>query len=311
MNDVYRSILPPGVYPSFILDISLDPANVDSNIHPAKKEVRITQESKIISMVRHLVEYTLMRFGGTKSLENISFEQGLPAEKIIYGPGPSQSNFSFSSNPTTITQIEHLPANNQLADLFQSTSVSMSEKFARSKYIGSFNNKFLLFEEGSSLLCVDQHAAQERIMFERFCQQIENNTIEVQPLLTPVLIKLNLKETLSLESYEAKLKEVGIDASLLDENTLAIHSQPSLLKNIESAVRTLLNGDDIARCDRNTLARRACKASIVAGDHLSPIQVENQRKELLACADPFTCPHGRPIIIELTESFLDKQFLRI
>ena len=186
----------------------------------------------------------------------------------------------------------------------------MTEKFAHARYIGAFNNKFLLFEEGTSLLCLDQHAAQERIMFERFTKQIDNRSIEVQSLLTPILIKLNVHETINIEAYGNKLQEMGIETALLDEGTLAIHSQPVLLKNIESAVRTLLSGDDITRCDRNTLARRACKASIVAGDRLSPLQVEHQRLELLACTDPFTCPHGRPIIIELTDSFLDKQFLR-
>ena len=75
-------------------------------------------------------------------------------------------------------------------------------------------------------------------------------------------------------------------------------------------MRTLLAGDDTPRLDRNTLARRACKASIVTGDRLSPQQADYQRQQLLACNDPFTCPHGRPTVIELKESFLDKQFLR-
>ena len=320
MNDVYRSIMPPGSYPAFMITIDLDPANVDANIHPSKKEVRIHQENRIIAMVRHLVEYTLMRFGGTKildaiqnpplsALNNISFEQGLPAHQIIYGPSKDQSHFSFNS-PSSYG-LDKYPAIAQTSvDLFTTNTHSMTEKFTRARYIGALNNKFLLFESGTSLLFLDQHAAQERIMFERFSRQIEERTIEIQPLLTPILIKLNLQEIINIEEYGAKLKEVGIETALLDEGTLAIHSQPILLKNIESAVRTLLSGDNITRCDRNTIARRACKASIVAGDRLNPQQVEHQRTELLACADPFTCPHGRPIIIELTDSFLDKQFLR-
>lgn len=303
LNDVYRAILPPGIYPAFMLSIHLDPANVDANIHPAKKEVRITEEGKIISIVRHLVEQTLMRYGGTKVLDNISFEQGLPADKIIFGPG------GFNTHTTSNLFEPHAPTETH-GDLFNASTISMTEKFANARYIGTLNNKFLLFEQGSSLLCVDQHAAQERIMFERFSKQIEMKAIEVQPLLTPVVIPLSANEAVNIEEYGAKLHEVGIETSMLDNQTLAVHSQPVLLKNIESAVRTLLAGEDIARCDRNTIARRACKASIVAGDRLSPMQVEHQRKELLACDDPFTCPHGRPIIVELTESFLDRQFLR-
>lgn len=316
LNDVYRAILPPGVYPAFLISIQLDPSCVDANIHPAKKEVRILTESRVVSLVRHLVDYTLMRFGGTKKLEaapgapsavleNISFEQGLPAGQIIYGPGQKQPDFSFSAS---LSPRPAMPA--AAPDLFAAPAASMTEKFSRARYIGSLNNKFLLFEDGSSLLCVDQHAAQERIMFERFTRQIEDGAIEVQPLLTPILIKLSIVEAISIEEYGKKLGEVGIETALLDEGTLAIHAHPVLLKNIESAVRLLLSGNDINRCDRNTIARRACKASITAGDRLSPLQAEHQRRELLQCNDPFTCPHGRPIIIELSDSFLDRQFLR-
>ena len=301
LNDVYRAILPPGVYPAFIIQIDLDPANVDPNIHPSKKEVRIIAESKIISLVRHLVEYTLMKFGGTKVLDNISFEQGLPADKIIFGPRTSM--------PPLFESMSSLHAHD---DLFVDSTLarSLTHKFAQARYIGTLNNKFLLFESGSSLLCVDQHAAQERIMFERFTKQIESKSVEVQPLLTPIVIRLSANETINIEEFGPTLSAMGFETSLLDNQTLAVHTHPVLLKNIESAVRTLLSGDSIERFDRNTLARRACKASIVSGDRLSPIQVEHQRGELLACHDPFTCPHGRPIIIELTENFFDKQFLR-
>ena len=147
-------------------------------------------------------------------------------------------------------------------------------------------------------------------MFERFQKQIDDGTLEVQPLLTPLLIKLNVQEQVAFEDVGEKLKSVGIETALFDDETLAVHTQPVLLKNIENAVRTLLSGEDIARCDRATIARRACKASIVTGDTLSPQQADYQRKQLLECQDPFTCPHGRPTVVELKESFLDRQFLR-
>jgi DNA mismatch repair ATPase MutL len=103
---------------------------------------------------------------------------------------------------------------------------------------------------------------------------------------------------------------VGIETTAFDEDTIAIQTQPVLLKNMENALRVLLSGDDVARCDRATIARRACKASIVSGDKMDASQADYQRKQLLMCHDPFTCPHGRPTVIELKESFLDRQFLR-
>ena len=83
-----------------------------------------------------------------------------------------------------------------------------------------------------------------------------------------------------------------------------------LMKKPESFIRALLAGEKAERCDHLTIARRACKASIVTGDKLSTEQTEHQRRQLLECLDPFTCPHGRPTVIELKDSFLEKQFLR-
>ncbi len=312
MNDVYRTILAPGIYPAFILDIHLDPANVDVNIHPTKREVRIKDEAKLCSIVRHLTEYTLMRFGSAKTLE--APQTGIAANQLIFAPGQLQSPVSTpitSAYSSSFSAPKTEPAHD-LPDLFSADtgSENLQTKFARARYIGAFINKFLLFEDGASLYLVDQHAAQERIMFEKFSSQVESSAIEVQPLLTPLLLRLNVQERNNWQELEDKLKEVGIEAALFDDDTLAVHSQPLLLKNIENAVRSLLSGADIARCDRATLARRACKASIVTGDNLSPAQADFQRRQLLACLDPFTCPHGRPTVIELKESFLDRQFLR-
>ncbi|MBI4308729.1 MAG: DNA mismatch repair endonuclease MutL [Candidatus Omnitrophica bacterium] len=303
MNDVYRAVFPPGIYPVFILDIHVDPANVDVNIHPAKREVKIKDEAKLCSMVRHLSEDTLMRYGEAKSMEAgpASFYQ--PASMINEPPGTDffgQLPDLFKNAGTTLPAAFQAPSGGDLRT-----------KFAGARFIGSFVRKYLLFEEGTSLFLVDQHAAQERIMFEQFHKQIETGKVEVQHLLTPVLIKFSIPERVAWDEAGEKLKEFGIETALFDEETLAVHTQPVLLKNIENAVRTLLSGNDIARCDRATIARRACKASIVAGDALNPQQADYQRRQLIACQDPFTCPHGRPTVVELKENFLDKQFMRI
>jgi DNA mismatch repair protein MutL len=159
-------------------------------------------------------------------------------------------------------------------------------------------------------LIVDQHAAQERIMFEKFKDQIENAKVESQPLLTPLLLKLTPQEKIAWEELQEKLTAAGIETTQFDNDTIAVQTQPLLLKNIANVVRDLLAGGEAQRMDHTTLARRACKASIVAGDKLDASQAEHQRKQLLECKDPFICPHGRPTLIEVTQDFLDRQFLR-
>jgi len=187
---------------------------------------------------------------------------------------------------------------------------TLRSKFSRARYVGSFLQKFLLFEVDESLLIVDQHAAQERIMYEKFKNQLNSSKVETQPLLTPVLLKLTPQEKIAWEELQEKLTAAGIETNQFDNDTIAVQTRPLLLKNIEVVVRDLLAGADAPRMDNDALARRACKASVRAGDKLDVTQAEYQRKQLLECTDPFICPHGRPTLIEVTQSFLDRQFLR-
>jgi DNA mismatch repair protein MutL len=299
LNDIYKLILPPGIYGAFIVDIALDPANVDVNIHPTKREVRIKDEAMLIRLLRRMVEYQLMHKSTPKHMS-------LPADQLIFAPGQWQSHTSFPN-----ASIGNPDRDDNMRDfqLFGEEN-TLRSKFTRARFVGAFLQKFLLFEADESLLIVDQHAAQERIMFEKFKDQIENAGIESQPLLTPLLLKLTPQEKIVWEELQEKLTTAGIETTQFDDDTIAVQTQPLLLKNIENVVRTLLAGADAPRMDHAALARRACKASIVAGDKLDISQADHQRKQLLECKDPFICPHGRPTVIEVTQDFLDRQFLR-
>jgi len=318
LNDVYKLILPPGVYGTFIVNIQLNPANVDVNIHPTKREVRLKDEARIISLLRRMTEYQLMHKGHAKQLSSAAGNAALldagslPADQLIFAPGQLQSKFNPSNYSFRNSSTAHATNNLEMPLDFQlfGEDNTLRSKFIRARYIGSFLQKFLIFEVDQSMLIVDQHAAQERIMFEKFRDQIENAKVESQPLLTPILLKLTPQEKIAWEDLQEKLTEAGIETTQFDDDTIAIQSQPLLLKHIEAVVRNLLAGADAPRIDRDTLARRACKASIVAGDKLDQSQADFQRQQLLECRDPFTCPHGRPTLIEVTQDYLDRQFLR-
>ena len=308
LNDVYKLILPPGAYSAFIVNIKLNPANVDVNIHPTKREVRLKDESRIISLLRRMTEYQLMQKGQAKQfyspgqLSQASHPEAI-RPKDLYTSNNSLNLSNFTQNNATLNDM---PLDFQLFG----EENTLRSKFIRARYVGAFLQKFLIFEVDTSLLIVDQHAAQERIMFEKFKDQIENAKVESQPLLTPLLLKLTPQEKITWEELQEKLTTAGIETTQFDDDTIAVQTQPLLLKNIENVVRTLLAGGDAPRMDHDTLARRACKASVVAGDKLDMAQAAFQRKQLLECKDPFTCPHGRPTLIEVTQDFLDRQFLR-
>lgn len=320
VNDIYRLILPPSVYGCFVIFIEVDPAAIDVNIHPAKREVKISQEGRLVSLLRQTIEYALMTHGDVRTMSSpavfqteTTHEPNPQPYRSIYGPGQTQGTFNpagfFDRTPTTTVSGEAVLQEID-AHLFQKPSETLRDKFGRARYIGSFMNKYLLWEVDDALLLVDQHAAQERIMFEKFKKQIDDGQVEVQHLLTPILLKLTPQEKIIWEESQEVLKEAGLDTNAFDEDTIALQTVPVLIKRPEAVVRMLLCGDKAERCDHLTIARRACKASIVTGDQLSPEQARYQRQQLLECLDPFTCPHGRPTVIELKDSFLEKQFLR-
>lgn len=323
INQIYRLIMPEEFSPFFAIYINLPAEDIDVNIHPSKREVKIKDENRVCSLLRVMCEQILMTKGqitqatATRS-ETMANSRGGAATYERTGPSDIFETAYDGSYPTTPRDDYAYPkSNRETQDFFipkdnflSQNETNLQKKLEHARFIGAFMNKFLLFESVASLLVIDQHAAAERITYEHLIVQMEKGQLEVQNLLTPTLIKISPQEMVSWEEAKDKLEAVGFSNSKWDKDTIAVHSHPQLLSETEKAVRLLLSGENIARCDFETIARRACRSSIMAGDKLNPQQAEFQREKLLQCLDPFTCPHGRPTIIELSENFLDKQFLR-
>lgn len=333
LNQVYRLIMPEDLYPLFVVSLQLPAKEIDVNIHPTKREVKIREEQKICSILRKLCEETLLGAGQTKEVtrsqgHNVTREDVV--ERALIGAHPSEITFDSAlgaevfeaardyaypaegspersrettDSPTQERQEFFVPELNRQENL--------QSKLSGAIYVGALLNKYQLFQAGRAMLVIDQHAAAERITYERLIRQMNKGEVEVQRLLSPVLLKLSVQEMLVWEKSQEELNALGLDSNLWDKETIGVHSYPTFLKDIEKAVRHILGGDPLSRGDHDALARRACRSSVMAGDRLKPQQAEHMRDELLQCLDPFTCPHGRPTVIEMSEEFLDKQFLRV
>ncbi len=330
INDVYRLLLPPGAAPFFAVHIEIPPEEVDVNIHPTKREVKLRDEASVAARLRGLAEEVLLRMGTIKEVK--------PTEKIPTRPyGPPHPSTRGSSLELREAGPEPLPdaaptssvrrptdqyafplhtdtpsaktAGGSLPE-YATTAGGLRARLAAARPIGVFLQTYQIFQSGRALLFIDQHAAQERITFEQLIRQMQKGSVEVQNLLSPELIRITPAERLLWEEARDILDQAGFTTSVFDEETLAVHTTPLLIKDPGRAVQEILAGGQPARRDHTELARRACRASIMAGDRISPEEADHQRRRLLACEDPFTCPHGRPTVIELTETFLKKQFLR-
>ena len=314
LNHVYRAIMPQDSNPFFCVFVTMPSNDIDVNIHPTKREVKLKNEQYIASLLRGACEETLLYKGSPKQ---VGFTPSLGSASSI-----KPSLYKNESFPRTNTVKEKSPTQyflyqeNSSAHLQQNSLASQKDqslknKLAVARYIGPFIKKYLLFETPFSLLIIDQHAAQERVTYEILIRQIKKGTLEIQNLLTPIILTLSPQEKLIWKSVRKKLEELGFSTTQWDGSTIAVHSSPQLIKNPKNAVLNILSAEKpVAEFDNETLARYACRNSLMAGYEMIAQQAEYLRDRLLSCHDPFACPHGRPTVIELNEQTLDKEFFR-
>lgn len=303
VNQVYRILFPRDVYPVFAVFLTLPFADIDVNIHPSKREVKLKDETYVFSALADFCREILLDKGKAAAVkrESIYFERSEPAlpsgvKPFVSGGEKAEDIFSGKQSPANFaTDMPEEP---------------VRVKLTNATYIGSYRNKYLFFESGDVLLAIDQHAAHERVNYELLKKQFEAGKTEIQRVLTPLLIKLHPEEMSVWEEGSEKMEEVGFLTTRWDDSSIALHGFPQLIKNPEAAVRSILSEKHVEKCDKETLARRACKGSVLAGEKIKPEEAVYIKNELLKCEVPFVCPHGRPTVVEFSESFFDRQFLR-
>ncbi|MCX8083112.1 MAG: DNA mismatch repair endonuclease MutL [bacterium] len=296
MNSVYGDIFPKDIYPAFAVFIYLQPEDVDVNIHPSKREVKLKEEGYICSLLFDFSREILLKKARGKVVEDgkVCYEKvgSNEMEKVI----PCISDIKqelFDVKRESVPECEGIRA-----------------KLKDACYIGSYKNKYLFFDAGETLLIMDQHAVHERIRFEILKRQWESGAVDIQRLLTPLIIKLSSEEIIVWEEGNNILEGLGFLTTRWDAHSIALHGFPQVIKNPVVSIRNILAERDFIKSDKETLARKACKGAVSAGDRITEEEAINIKNELLKCETPFVCPHGRPTVIEFSELFFDRQFLR-
>lgn len=308
LNQIYQELFPERAYPFFAIMLDIDPKEVDVNIHPTKREVKIKNETLVISILRSLCQETLKATGTAKQI----------TQSQIINSFLKDSDTSYNSYVLKEPADYTLPAwqNHQASTLEvidqPSPKNNLKDKFSSARYLGQLLKKYLLFQTSNSLIILDQHACQERITYEELKKQIETNKLEVQNLITPIVIKLSPQEMVTWEIIKDKINTIGFATTLWDKESIAIHSSHRLINDPEIALKNLLaqDQDNERRFDKESLAKRACHGSLKTGYDMTKEQALYLQKQLLSCQEFFTCPHGRPIILEISDSFLNREFLR-
>ena len=321
----YQSVIKRGEFPFFCLDLKMPPDLFDINVHPAKLEVRFHNEWHI---------YHLLKSSTIKALEDII--NVIPnyhnKQYEINRPTVQSDTLPFSSNTFTTMndQAPHkvinnsnesnITLNNIVNDRINEISKLEKTTFnleSTSDHIWQIHNKYLITEIKSGLIIIDQHVAHERILFEEAKSAIENKGLSSQALLFPQTIKMQPEEYDILTSITHYLEKIGFKFREFGENTIIIEGIPANLKwgNESNIIKEIIDQYiDLKIKDNsfvdNIAAIYACKSAIKAGDPLKPIERRSLIDGLFATKHPYYCPHGRPIIINLSIGDLDERFER-
>ena len=251
-----------------------------------------------------------------------STKQTYTSEQIIsatqqFSSGQNQAADGFGLGSKLLEELVN--ATNNKKETYQEEFLGSDYVASAIKVIGKLFKTYILVEYGSNLYLIDQHAAHERILYERFKREVDKNKLVVQPLMFPFVLSVNATEYNIITECLPQIKELGFDIDEFGDRTYKISSVPMLLSNInfeqffesflsDAAVYNSLKFSDIIK---EKLMQHSCKSAIKAGNDLSVQEIENLFLQMNDEKIPLFCPHGRPVMIEYTKTELERKFKRI
>jgi DNA mismatch repair protein MutL len=344
LREGYHTALMKGQHPVTFLFIDMDPAAVDVNVHPAKREVRFRNTAEIREAI---VETTRRTLETDRASWSATFRAGAgenvplptselqrptpePADTLPLIPAveqvalrrdwsalPLQSTPAPSHSPAEPAQrTAPIPSSESTALSPQPSTLSPSNDF---RILGVLGKLYVLMENASGLVLVDQHAAHERILFEEMLARMEQQGVPTQRLLLPLTLQVTPRDSDWLARNLELLTRAGIGLEPFGENTFKIDSLPSFLRGSEPAplIREII--DDLRETSAQTsklrlgedmIAKTVCRHAVKANDYLREPELVRLIQDLLACDLPYCCPHGRPTMIQMSYGELEKKFGR-
>jgi len=337
----YSQRLVKGQFPIAALFINVPFEEVDVNVHPTKNEVRFARQRDVHEAVRQAVTRTLVevdRPGWGTGATHFSEDSQYPAADRVAATGVREFGIkeaddrfqpvSLDSDEFATGRIPDEPAtrnaqpathNAQPATLTQ-TTIWQQKRFGDMRIIGQLHNTYIVCEADAGLILIDQHAAHERILFERFSDRATHAPKAAQRLLVPETVELGYREAAVLEKLIPDLAALGLDIEPFGGNTFLVKSLPPLLA--EHEVKPLLVDiveKIVAVGSSSGLAQKlaecrmvmACHGAIRANQALSEAQINGLLAQLDECDNPSHCPHGRPTWIRWDIRTLEKSFKRV
>lgn len=343
IENKYKSIIPINRYPVFIIFIDINPLLIDVNIHPTKQEIKFTNQNEIGQVFGTLIENELDKilsipkatFGKDKKDENPD-DLPLLYEKTFLEGSSLENNSGYDileahkdryrkEKIGDINNRSDYLNNSRDKDLFQDKvnkeyDSELIYMLKNSRILGVLFSTFIVLEniEIEKVFVIDQHAAHERVMYEKYKSDYQSEKVVIQNLITPEIIELSHSEVESVAENIQLFRSLGFIVEEFGSNSVIIRGVPMLFgePQIKSLFMDLV--DTIQHNIRSTyeikldkIIKIACTKAIKSGDNISNIEIQSLLKQLSKTENPYTCPHGRPTIIEISRKDIEKEFKRI
>ena len=326
INNSYKEIIPSGKFPAFIAYIYIPSEEIDVNVHPTKREIKFSNETVLYEVIFRALRSALLSSSPSQininaapnsytdfSNVNKNISQQPSFEKPAF---PSDFNESaFISEPREKYKVQ------DYAEIYTQVTFEKSDFDDNIKIIGQAFETYIIAQKDETLYIFDQHAAQERIIYEQYIDQFEAKNLKVQTLLIPETFELSASLSVLLKSNLEVLNNLAISIEEFGDFAFRITAYPALLGNIsiETIVRKIIEDLDADKNieenialenKREKIIRCACKSSIKAGDILAPLEAKKLIQDLFKCKQPLACPHGRPTAYTLSKNDIEKYFKR-
>lgn len=351
--EAYHTLLPKDKYPIVVLNLKLDPILVDVNVHPAKLEVRFSQEERLktfiytqIKKVLKTIDYipqTELSIERTKEVikpvqETLSFQVSNQLTKPIISSSLEKESTLLKSTTPLVEEIRESQEvikvkENRLNDHDREVTFKQEEKdelklvaptqkketTLELYYIGQLHGTYLLAQNQEGLFIVDQHAAMERVQYEKNYHLLADVNSDNFELLIPLVLKYSTNELLLLKEALPSLMEFGFEIEEFGGQSVVVRSVPIWAQKLDAKliVETILNQIildnkvDIGKLRESVAIMMSCKGSIKANQYINEYEIKELLQSLCDCEQPYTCPHGRPIIVKMTKHEIEKLFKRV
>ena len=335
VRSAYQDVLHGDRYPSYVISLDLNPALVDVNVHPSKIEVRFRDSRAVHQFVFHAVSRALAQtsataFGAVPSptpapssalpwLREQQQATFAPQFNTPYGVAQSAANYGALFNSDPASNDSNAPFLQSAMNAHAAAQTMSDDEFPLGFALAQLHGIFILAQNTKGLVLVDMHAAHERILYEQLKHALDDNAMQVQPLLIPITFYADGVEVGTAEDSKDILQSLGFDIAALSPTTLAVRAVPALLKNADaqSLARDVLRDVREFGASRVLLERRnellgtlACHTAVRANRTLTVPEMNALLRQMEATERADQCNHGRPTWVQLELSDLDKLFER-